>query len=371
MPTAEDTVLGRELSAALESGPAHAYLFAGPRGSGKREAARAFAAEILVDGAADPDSARRRVLADPPSHPDLAWLRPPGAQHLVGEVRERVIRAASMRPLEGGRRVFVIEDAEALAEEAQNALLKTLEEPAPFAHLILLCAEPELLAGTIVSRCQTVTFRARTTEEIQRLIRTTPPEPSAAGPGREAEEPAGDGEAVARLSAGDLELARFLLTPDGIELRSRVEAAAAAARAGGGEESWRPLLAAAKAAGEAAGEEAEGAMREMSSREKLRREDAEQVKRVARRARTESLDLALALLGAWFRDLAALAEDAPELVHNSDRLDALRAQAVGLEPQRAREAMELVLDTRRRLTLNVSEELALEALWYRLGSTMC
>ena len=187
MPTAED-VLGRELSAALESGPAHAYLFTGPRGSGKRDAARAFAAEILADGAPDPESARRRAVAEPPAHPDLAWLRPPGAQHLVGDVRERVIRAASMRPLEGDHRVFVIEDAEALAEEAQNALLKTLEEPAPFAHLILLCSEPELLAGTIVSRCQTMPFRARTSEEVAGLV--------------------GD-EAVARLFGGDLELRSF------------------------------------------------------------------------------------------------------------------------------------------------------------------
>jgi DNA polymerase-3 subunit delta' len=349
LPTAED-VLGPQLRAALESGPAHAYLFIGPRGSGKREAARAFAAEILAAGAPDPESARRRALAEPPAHPDLAWLRPPGAQHLVAEVRERVIRAASLRPLEGESRVFVIEDAEALAEEAQNALLKTLEEPAPFAHLILLCAEPELLVGTIASRCQTVSFRARTPEQIAEVI--------------------GD-EWVARLANGDLELARYLLTPAGIELRNRVEAGAAGARAGGAEESWRPLLESAEAAGAEAGAKAEDEMRELSARDKLRREDTEQVKRVARRGRTESLDLALALLGAWYRDLAALAEGAPELVHNGDRLDVLRSQADGLEPQRAREAMELVLDTRRRLTLNVSEELALEALWYRLGATMC
>ena len=69
-----------------------------------------------------------------------------------------MIRAASLRPFEGERRVFVIEAAEAMKEESQNALLKTLEEPAPFAHLILLCAEPELLAATIVSRCQPVVF---------------------------------------------------------------------------------------------------------------------------------------------------------------------------------------------------------------------
>ena len=72
------------LSAALTSGPSHAYLFRGPRGAGKAAVARAFAAEILTAGAADPDDARRRVLLDPSPHPDLVWLRPPGAQHMVG-----------------------------------------------------------------------------------------------------------------------------------------------------------------------------------------------------------------------------------------------------------------------------------------------
>ena len=146
-----------ELGAGLRE-PTHAYLFRGAAGSGKSAAARAFAAELLAEGSPDPDDARRRALLDPSPHPDLVWLRPPGAQHLVDDVRESVIRAASLRPAEGERRVFVIEEAEALRDESQNALLKTLEEPAPFAHLILLCSEPELLAGTILSRCREVEF---------------------------------------------------------------------------------------------------------------------------------------------------------------------------------------------------------------------
>jgi len=108
------------LSAALASGPSHAYLFRGPRGAGKAAAARAFAAEILVVGATDPDDARRRALLDPSPHPDLAWLAPRGAQHMVEEVREKVIRAASYRPFEGEKRVFVIEAAEAMRDESQT-----------------------------------------------------------------------------------------------------------------------------------------------------------------------------------------------------------------------------------------------------------
>ena len=158
------------LTAALKSGPSHAYLFRGPRGAGKRAAARAFAAEILAGEAEDPADARRRALLDPSPHPDLVWLAPSGAQHLVEAVRERVIRSASYRPFEGGRRVFVIEAAEAMRDESQNALLKTLEEPPGFAHLILLSSEPEALLETIASRCQPVEFAALPTDAVEAAL---------------------------------------------------------------------------------------------------------------------------------------------------------------------------------------------------------
>jgi DNA polymerase-3 subunit delta' len=139
------------LSAALATTPSHAYLFRGPRGAAKSAVARAFAAEILAVAATDPDDARRRVLIDPSPHPDLVWLRPRGTQHMVEEVREKVIRAASYRPFEADKRVFVIEAAEQMRDESQNALLKTLEEPPAYVHLILLTAEPAMLLETIAA----------------------------------------------------------------------------------------------------------------------------------------------------------------------------------------------------------------------------
>src|SRR5829696_5109502 len=224
------------LTAAL-SAPSHAYLFRGPRGSGKAAAARAFAAELLADGAGDPDDVRRRVLLDPSPHPDLVWLRPPGAQHLVEDVRELVIRASSLSPVEGGRRVFVIEEAEDLRDESQNALLKTLEEPAPFAHLILICSEPELLAETILSRCAPVEFGTLAPAAVQEAL----------GPGE-------GGPAAARLSGGDVKLARLLLVETGTALRATAEAAARAARSSDpSPEPWRGLLDAASEAGQEAG----------------------------------------------------------------------------------------------------------------------
>jgi len=334
------------LSAALKSGPSHAYLFRGPRGAGKRAAARAFAAEILAGAADDGEDARRRALLDPSPHPDLVWLTPKGAQHMVEEVRERVIRAAAYRPYEGGKRVFVVEAAEAMRDESQNALLKTLEEPPGFVHLILLTSEPAALLETIASRCQPVDFAPLPVEAIEAAL------------------PAGDPDelaAAARLSAGDLDLARLLLSGQGRALRDQAVAM-----------DWSAILKSA----EQAGEEAESATREALEDDKdagvkrSARDISDAAKRAGRRRRTELLDLGLRLAAAWFRDLAAAASGAADVAYNRDRLAQLQAQAEGLDPNGARRAAELVQDTRRRLDLNVSEELALEALSFRLAAVL-
>ena len=348
------------LAAALGA-PGHAYLFRGPRGSGKATAARAFAAELLAEGAADPDDARRRSLLDPSPHPDLVWLRPPGAQHLVEDVREQVIRAASLSPAEGTRRVFVIEEAEDLRDESQNALLKTLEEPAPFAHLILICSEPEQLAETILSRCAPIEFGPLAPDAVLETL--------AAG---------ADADAAARLSGGDVELARLLADERGAALRATAEEAARAPRSGSSSiEPWRGLLAAASEAGERAGAEEESRLleeAEVTARRgrqgKLTREAIDQVRRTERRARTQTLDLGLALCCDSYRDLAAISSGADDVVLNTDRLEQLAEDADGLGTANARAAVEWVLDTRRRLRVNVSEELALEALWLRLTAAL-
>ena len=353
------------LEAALTT-PRHAYLFAGPAGTGKRDAARAFAAELLAGGAPDPEDARRRALARPSPHPDLVWLVPPGTQHLVEEVRERVIRGASYRPFEGDRRAFVIEAADALGDESQNALLKTLEEPPSFVHLLLLSSEPSALLETVVSRCQPIRFAALSPEAVE---------------GHLAEEAGGaapdERRAAARLCGGDADRALFLLSEAGRDLRSGAEDCARAARAGELDDApWLRLLEAAEQAGREASAEASArtAEREEALRgERARtrgREVTDAGRRAARRRRTEVLDLALALCGAWYRDLAAVGEGAAEVAVNADRTDELRADASGLDPAASRRAAELVLETRRRLRVNVSEELALEALFYRVSSEL-
>ncbi|MEK6272163.1 MAG: hypothetical protein AABM42_05885 [Actinomycetota bacterium] len=360
------------LAAALVA-PAHAYLFAGPPGSGKRATARAFAAELLATGAPEPDDVRRRALADPSPHPDLVWLAPQGTQHLVDEVRERVIVAAAYRPFEGARRAFVIEAAAAMADESQNALLKTLEEPPPFVHLVLITSEPAALLETVRSRCQAVRFAPLTDKAVELHL-------SELGLGEGDEER----RAAARLAGGDTDRAAFLLGEQGRELRRGAQACVAAALSGElADAPWRGLLSAAEAASEQGAEAArarvtalaaEGGEGESRGARRRSRETEEATRRAARRARTEALDLGLALIAAWLRDLATVAEGAERLVLNCDRLEGLRTASAraagGLDSRRARAGAELVMETRRRLRVNVGEELALEALVFRLEALL-
>jgi DNA polymerase III subunit delta' len=366
------------LNAALAE-PSHAYLFRGPRGSGKRAAARSFAAEILAEGAADPEDARRRALLDPSPHPDLVWLAPAGAQHMVEEVRERVIRASAYRPFEGGRRVFVIEAAEAMRDESQNALLKTLEEPPEFVHLILLSSDGEGLLETVASRCQTIEFAPLPAQVVEERLadgtESPPTEDKSAHRPTEVDGSARREEiaAAARLAAGDLERARLLLSDRGRELRGEAERCVAAALAGECAGSpWKALLDRAQTAGE----DVEAATREALEEEakagmkRSAKEIGDGAKRAGRRRRTEILALGFELCAAWLRDLAAVASGAEEVVFNRDRLEQLRAQAADVDATAARQGAALVQETRRGLELNVSEELALEALFFRLESLL-
>jgi len=358
------------LAAALAGGPSHAYLFRGPRGSGKRAAARAFAAEVLAAAAAEPEDARRRALLDPSPHPDLVWLAPTGAQHMVEEVRERVIRAAAYRPFEGGKRVFVVEAAEAMRDESQNALLKTLEEPPGFVHLILLSSDGEGLLETVASRCQPIEFAPLPAEVLEAELADGSKESlSGTESSRQTEEIA----AAARLAAGDLERARLLLSEPGRQLRGDVERCVTAALEGEcATAPWKGLLDRAKAAGEDA-EAASGEALEEDSKAGMKRsakDISDAARRVGRRQRTEILELAFELGATWLRDLAAVAAGAEEVVFNRDRLDRLRSQAQGLDPVAARRGAALVQEAQRGLELNVSEELALEALFFRLESLL-
>jgi DNA polymerase III subunit delta' len=354
-------VLGRALEA--DGQASHAYLFHGPGGAGKRAAARALAAELLADGSADPEGAHARVMSG--AHPDLTWVVPSGAHEiLVADIDEPVISAASKTPFESSRRVFVIERADELGDEAANRLLKTLEEPAAFVHIILLTDRLAEILPTIRSRCQAVRFEAPSEEQAAAEL-----------------EALGVGGATAlacvRLALQDADQARELAGPEGQALRAAAEryARAAIAEQMSRNRPWTELLAAVRARGEAAGAELEAlqaAELELTSRKERKRVETEWIertRRTRRRVQTGALDLALQLVALWFADLAFIAFGAPDLVRNCDRTAEL-AEDPAPAPERLRAAVELVEDTRERFVLNVSEDLACEALAYRLERTL-
>jgi DNA polymerase-3 subunit delta' len=349
-----------------DGAPSHAYLFHGPAGAGKREAARAFAAELLAEGAADPANARRRVLDG--VHPDLTWVRPSGAaEMLVSDIDEPVVAAVNRTPFEARRRVFVVEGADTMNDQAANKMLKTLEEPPPFAHLVLLTDKPGNLLPTIASRCQHVRFEAATPGELSQRLQTKHGVPPLTA------------DACARLALGDAERALALALAEGPALRAAAERyARAALHATLAERPHVALLEQARARGDAA---ASGVADQVSadaellpSREakRLKREGETAGKRAHRRAHAATIDHGLQLAALWLRDVACVKDGVAELIHHSDRAEQVQADADESRATsgRLREAVGVIETARTTLILNPTEELLLEALASKLERTL-
>jgi DNA polymerase-3 subunit delta' len=367
LPGTEDQPRARvALAAELAGRPSHSFLFHGPAGVGKRVAARAFAAELLAAGADDPESVRRRV--DHGAHPDFTWVRPTGAHVMRTEdVDEPVVAAAARTPFEASRRVFVLERVDTMNDEVANRLLKTLEEPPSFVHLILLTDALGQVLPTVVSRCQPIRFDALPAPQLAAALEREGIEHARAS-------------ACARLAMGNGERARLLASEAGVQLRADVDrlllvAVVPDSRAAAEPEPWRALLERA----EAHREEAEASVetereRRLESeprgreRSALERRFEEMAKRDGRRARTALLDLALGLVALGFRDLVCIAERAPEAALDADRPPELLEAAAERDPRRLRAAAERCEDARLSLELNVTEDLALEALGFRLAA---
>lgn len=180
------------------AGMTHAWLFTGPPGSGRSNAARAFARALQTRPGGTPE----------PNHPDVTVVRTDRLSLEIDEIRE-LVRTAALRPTQGRWQIIVVEDADRLTEKAADALLKSLEEPAARTVWMLCAPTPEDVAITIRSRSRHVLLRTPSTEAIAGLLRERDGVESSVA------------EAAARASQGHIGRARALALHQDVRERRR------------------------------------------------------------------------------------------------------------------------------------------------------
>jgi DNA polymerase III subunit delta' len=338
----EQTEPARLLEAALREGPAHAYLFYGPAGVGKRETAIVFARALL--------QTQREF------HPDLYELDALGEMIRIDAIRE-LRRDLHMRPFEADRRVYVISSAHLMNEDAADALLKDLEEPPSYAVIVLVADDLGPIPETIRSRCQLVPFRRLSEKSVRELVDARAPQLS--------EE---ERTAVARMAGGRLDRMARLLDSQSI---SRREVLIERARGVYASPDFDPAEAAAALLANAAERGAEARDLEEAKLTGLdlpAREADQRVKRAARGAEREELLAELEELAAWYRDRVAGGVGAESAAIHFDKLDLLREDARRERLEGAEGAAEAVRETWRQLEeFNLAPQLALEALFVRIA----
>jgi DNA polymerase-3 subunit delta' len=342
----------------------HAWLFTGPPGSGRSVAARAFAAALLCpSGGCGQCACCHQVRAG--THADLMLIRPAGLSYGVKQTRDLVLRAAG-QPTGGRWQIVLFEDADRCTEQAANALLKAIEEPAPRTVWLLCAPSAEDLVPTIRSRCRVVTLVVPASAAVAKVLVT-----------RDGIEPA-RALAAARAAQGHVGRARRLAT-DASAAKRRADVLRVPIEV----TSLGPALAAAAALVRTAEDEAKavtenldeperhslrqaygegstgkgvakairgmaGAMKDLEDRQKSR----------ATRVKRDTLDQALLELALFYRDILMVQLCAEVELANSDA--DLRRVASASRPEATLRRMQAIMRCRERLTLNVAPLLAVE-----------
>jgi len=360
-------------------GMTHAWLFTGPPGSGRSVAARAFAAALLCaqEGCGQCPSCRQIAAG---GHADLLLVQPDGLSYGVRQTRELVLRAAAA-PVYGRWRVVLFTGADRATEQAANALLKAIEEPAPRTVWLLCAPSADDLPTTIRSRCRLVTLRIPATAAVAEVL-------ASAGVGQE------QALAAARAAQGHIGRARRLATdPQAAQRRAevlQVPAQVSATRPGSG--LGHALACAAKLV-KAAEEEAATVTEELDTpeRDALRRafgegstgkgvatavrgaagalkELEDRQKSRATRLKRDSLDRALLDLASFYRDVLAVQFGADVELANAARLDDLNQVAAASLPEATVRRIEAIMKCRERLAASVAPLLAVEEMTLALAA---
>lgn len=207
------TVVGQAEAVAVlqawSADPVHAYLFVGPSGSGKRQAARVFAGAVQARQSTGDDVAveRQLRLALEDKHPDVEIHEAEGTQLDVKTVRESIISAVFRKPTDGARRIIVIDRFHDANPAAAASLLKTVEEPPPNAIIILLSESVPTEHVALASRCSRVEFPALGRADLEAWL-------AARGVA------AGDAAALIEASAGDISRLELLMNDEGFADRA-------------------------------------------------------------------------------------------------------------------------------------------------------
>ncbi len=320
------------LRAARDGRLAHALCFVGPEGVGKFLAAEHLAVGLLcargVGAPCGTCGPCKRAKID--SHPDVFVVDPTedGSESITiahitprpGGPEQTIEQFLALRPMEGGWRIVLIREADRMVEEAQNALLKTLEEPGEATLIVLETARPDRLLPTIHSRCVRVPFRALPLDEVAAILRKK------ASSGAEALTPT-QATTLARWSQGAPGAAQALATRGAIEMRALLEQGLE-----GGADPFALAREVAEIDGDFPGKTAPSRSRA--------------------RART-FLDLAAALLRDGLRAAAGI--DAADLPHGDV------ATRLALSPNGALDsALERILSARQDVDANLAPDAALE-----------
>ena len=332
---------------------AGSYLFVGPDGVGKATAAREFA-KLLCGSQADDDPIARTI--DAGKSPDVRSLNPPPSRiisiaqvwprsnHKDHPAENAMLRDLQYEPMAGPKRVFIIHDAEGLGKggaDAGNSLLKTLEEPPPYAHFLLTAASTGGVMPTIVSRCQVVHFGLLPADDIEHALMT-------------------------RFGVAPAQ-ARFLAAYSEGRLGRAVSLARSPSLLAGRElllDLARDLLTAPPIKSFKLGEE----FRKLAPKLKASEDDEGTAEAGEEKVGREPLGRALDLLATYYRDALAVtvlgaAQAAPV---NVDRQEEIVGVAARYTTQQLERALELLLDIRQCIERNANSQLAIDVLFTHL-----
>lgn len=354
----------------------HAWLVTGPPGSGRSNAARAFAAALQcgLGGCGECTDCRTSLSG---AHPDVTLVRTEQLSIGVDEVREYVRRAA-MSPTMGRRQVIVVEDADRVTDRGADALLKAIEEPAPKTVWLLCAPSAEDVIVTIRSRCRQLQLATPRDDAVAELLvrRDGIDVALASHAARAAQGHIGRARVLARNEEArnrrhDVLRIPGLLTSVGACLTAAdnlVKASADEAAKQTAEIDARERAALEEALGfgtkGARPRNAQAAMKELDEQQKAR----------AKRLQRDALDRVLTELTTWYRDVLALqtrgidpsAVSGAHLI-NGDMRAELEKQARACPAERTLRRIDAILACREALETNVAPLLAMEAMLLSLG----